>query len=296
MGVADTALVAAQQRRKLKTKNAQVENLCFIIGRPRSGTTVFKAMLQTHPQVWSLREILNENNPHSYFKFLRRLQTDDRDALMPSRAIENFVKYLGWCRKTALEKQPQNRVVILDVKYDQAHLLCEPWWSITSLPRIFSLMRDLGCKVIDVHRNDAVRLVISNHVAIQTQIYHSNKLEPGEGQDAKVRIDPERLQREVNATLQAYQKVSRNFRGYPGYLQITYEEMFDGDSFSEELIRRVASFLGVTNQFSRKPQLSKLLVDDIFSYVENADEVRASLGVQTAPRTSIAPAGAMERL
>src|SRR5579864_8453354 len=129
---ADTA-PAARRRKKSHGRNAQGANLCFVIGRPRSGTTVFKAMLQTHPEIWSLREVLNENNPRSYFNFLKRLQTDDGDALLPSRSVGNFVKYLGWCRNIALEKQPQNKVVILDVKYDQAHLLCEPWWSVTSL-------------------------------------------------------------------------------------------------------------------------------------------------------------------
>jgi len=292
MGV-DAAPVA-RRRRKLTGKNIQAENLCFVIGRPRSGTTVFKAMLQTHPEIWSLREVLNENNPRSYFNFLKRLQSDDRDALLPSRSIENFVKYLGWCRKTALEKQPRNKVVILDVKYDQAHLLCEPWWSITSLPRIFSLMRELGCKVIDVHRNDVVRLVISNQIAIKTQIYHSNKLEPGEGQDAKVHVDPDRLLREVNATFQAYEKVGRHFRGYPDYLRIAYEEMFDGDAFSEELVQRVASFLGVSGEFERKPQLSKLLADDIFSYVENAEELRESLARHKSSRMTVMAAGAAE--
>jgi hypothetical protein len=286
------AVATPHRRRKLSGKNVHGENLCFVIGRPRSGTTVFKAMLQTHPEIWSLREVLNENNPRSYFNFLKRLQSDNRDALLPSRSVDNFVKYLGWCRRTALEKQPQNKVVILDVKYDQAHLLCEPWWSITALPRIFSLMRELGCKVIDVHRNDVVRLVISNQIAIKTQIYHSNKLEPGEGQDAKIRIDTDRLLREVNATLQAYEKVVRHFRGYPDYLQITYETMFDGETFSDGLISRVASFLGVSDQFERIPQLSKLLVEDIFSYIENADEVRARLARQSPPERPALPADA----
>lgn len=268
---------AVRRRRKLHGKNIQAENLCFVIGRPRSGTTVFKAMLQTHPAIWSFGEVLNENNPRSYFHFLKRLQIDDRNSISPSRSIQNFMKYLVWCRETALEKQPANRVIVLDVKYDQAHLLCEPWWSLNALPRIFSLMREIGCKVIDVHRTDIVRLVISNRVAIETQIYHSNRLEPGEDHEAKVRIDPDRLMREVASTTKAYEKVKRHFRGSANYLQISYEEMFEQGEFSAMLVARIASFLGLTDEFDRKPQLNKLLADDVFSYVENADEVRERL-------------------
>ena len=290
----DSVPTTALHRRKLDMENVRPENLCFVIGRPRSGTTVFKAMLQTHPEIWSFREVLNENNPRSYLHFVKRLQIQDHDAILPSRSIANFMKYLAWCRKTALEHQAENKVVVLDVKYDQAHLICEPWWNINSLPRIFSLMRELGCKVIDVHRSDLVRLVISNQIAIKTKIYHSNKLEPGEGQDAKLRIDPDRLLREISGTSKAYERVSRHFRGYADYLLISYEEMFDQGEFSPALARRLALFLGVSDKFDRKPQLEKLLADDIFSYVENADEVREHLARHSASTSSVRSAGAGE--
>jgi hypothetical protein len=270
----------APSRPRRKPGAKKLENLCFVIGRPRSGTTVFKGMLQTHPQIWSFGEVLNENNPRSYFHFLKRLQSEDRDSISPSKSISNFVKYLGWCRKVALERQPTNRVIVVDVKYDQAHLLCEPWWGLNSLPRIFSLIRELGCKVIDVHRTDLVRLAISNKVAIQTKIYHSNKLEPGTGQQTKIHIDPDRLLHEIGATAKAYEKVGRHFRGYTNYLQISYEEMFEQGEFSATLVPRIASFLGVPDEFDRKPQLNKLLADDVLSYVENADEVREHLARQ----------------
>jgi len=278
------AVARPRRRRRLNSGSFQAENLCFVIGRPRSGTTVFKTMLQTHPEIWSFGEVLNESNPRSYYHYLKRLQTEDRDAISPSRSIQNFMKYLAWCREAALKRQPANRLVVLDVKYDQAHLLCEPWWSLTALPKIFSLMREIGCKVIDVHRTDLIRLVISNKIAIQTKVYHSNKLEPGEGQDAKIRIDPDRLLREISATAKAYEKVERHFRGYSNYLQISYEEMFAEGEFSPALVGRVASFLGVSDQFDRKPQLNKLLVDNIFAYVENDAEVRERLSRQHTGR------------
>ena len=267
----------APGRHRRKPGAKKLKNLCFVIGRPRSGTTVFKGMLQTHSQVWSFGEVLNESNPRSYFHFLKRLQAQNRDSISPSKSISNFMEYLGWCRETALERQPTNRIIVLDFKYDQAHLLCEPWWSLNSLPRIFSLIRELGCKVIDVHRTDLVRLVISNKVAIETKIYHSSKLEPGKGQQAKIHIDPDRLLHEIGATAKAYDKVARHFRSYSDYLQICYEEMFEEGEFSPALVRRVASFLGVPDEFDRKPQLNKLLGDDVFSYIDNADEVRERL-------------------
>src|SRR5579871_2131770 len=84
------AVAAPRRRQKQEGRDKQAEHLCFVIGRPRSGTTVFKTMLQTHPEVWSFGEVLNESNPCSYFSFLKRLQANDRDAIFPSRSIANF--------------------------------------------------------------------------------------------------------------------------------------------------------------------------------------------------------------
>ncbi|HEY3776701.1 MAG TPA: sulfotransferase [Rhizomicrobium sp.] len=258
-----------------KIENAQ--NFCFVIGRPRSGTTVFKSMLQTHPSVFAVGEIFNESNPRSYFHFQQTLLHDDPCAAFPSRGIGNFLKYLENCRSLACKLRPEVNVVVLDIKYDQAHLLCEPWWSIAALPRVFSLLRELGCRIIDVHRSDLVGLVISNQIAIQTKIYHSNKLGRGEVQDAKIRIDPQRLLKEVTATSKAYERIHRHFRDYKRYLMVTYEQMFDREQFSASLLDRVASFLGVAGEFDPVPRLAKLLSDDTYAYVENAAELRAFL-------------------
>src|ERR1700727_463913 len=118
------------------------DDVCFVIGRPRSGTTVFRNMLETNPALFDMGEIFNESNAGSYFHFLQRRQADDSSALFPGRSIENFDAYVRWCRARSIEKRPRSRHVVLDVKYDQAHLLTVPWWGFNSLPRIFLLMRE----------------------------------------------------------------------------------------------------------------------------------------------------------
>jgi hypothetical protein len=63
--------------------------------------------------------------------------------------------------------------------------------------------------------------------------------------------------------------------------------MFENGEFSSSLIMRVSTFLGLSDQFERKPQLNKLLVDDIFSYIENGDEVREHLAHHAAAGRSL---------
>jgi hypothetical protein len=262
---------------------AKPPQICFIIGRPRSGTTVFKDMLKTHPALFSLGEIFNETNERSYFHFLQaRIHEDAREAL-PSRAVANFGRYLEWCWELAQARKARARTLVLDVKYDQAHLLCEPWWSVGSLPRIFFLIRERGWKVIDIHRNNVMGLVVSNQIAIKTKIYHSTNLAPGATQSAKVRIDPQRLEREVATTENSYRRVSDHFREYKKYLPISYEEMFaDDGNFSPAVLDRVSRLLGVDNKFDAKPKLAKLLEKDVFSHIENEAEIRAMMQQRSA--------------
>ena len=154
---------------------------CFVIGRPRSGTTVFKDMLNTHPALFSMGEIFNETNERSYFQFLQELIAADPRAALPSQALANFAKYLDWCGELARRRRPATRILVMDVKYDQSHLLCEPWWSVNALPKIFSLIRERGWKVIDIHRRDVAGLVVSNQIAIKTKVYHSTNLDAWRG-------------------------------------------------------------------------------------------------------------------
>ena len=249
---------------------------CFVIGRPRSGTTVFKDMLKTHPALFSMGEIFNETNERSYFHFLQELIAGDPRAALPSHAMGNFAKYLEWCAELARRRRPATRTLVMDVKYDQSHLLCEPWWSVGALPKIFFLIRERGWKVIDIHRRNIAGLVVSNQIAIKTKVYHSTNLEPGAVQEAKVHINPQRLERELVATQNSYRRIAAHFGEYRKYLGVFYEDMFDSDGcFSRSLLERLSDFFGVENRFDPKPKLAKLLEKDIFSHIENADEIRS---------------------
>jgi hypothetical protein len=258
---------------------------CFIIARPRSGTTVFRRTLQTHPRVVDLGEIFNEANPASYFQFLQKAVTSETAALLPSRSNRMFLEYVESCLALALARNQQCRVMVLDVKYDQAHLLCEPWLRLGELPRLYFLLRERKWKVIDIRRRDPFRLSISNRVAIESSLYHSDMLDSGQKQTAKVYIDPARLIEDVAATRKAYAAVKQHFRGRVQYRQICYEEMFadvTGARFSAPLLAEVARFLNLENAFDPKPKLQKLLQEDIFSYISNAAQIRALMEADAA--------------
>src|SRR5262249_33115528 len=132
----------ANRRKTSDPLDADLPRVCFVIARPRSGTTVFSKMIGTHPRVACVGEIFNEANERSYFHFLKRLAPTDPECLLPSNSTKMFLEYVGACRRSAAAKKTNCKVVVLDAKYDQMHLLCEPWWKLGELPRLFSLLRE----------------------------------------------------------------------------------------------------------------------------------------------------------
>lgn len=271
----------------------QLKNqFCFLIARPRSGTTVFRKMLQTHPRIFSVGEIFNESNPNSYFRYLQTLVPAEADAFFPSKSLENFLRYLEWTRQLSAERRPKAKLVVLDVKYDQSHLLSEPWWGFSSLPRIFPLIREHRWRVIDVRRKDIRAMIISNAVAIETKVYHSTALEQDQRQHMKVHIDKAQLLRQIETTEGSYRRISRHFDGYERYMAVNYEEMFDqegGGAFSPAMLNGLSAFLNVENRFDAQPKLSKVLVGDMFEYVENAAEIKEAIRDQEEINCASAP-------
>lgn len=255
----------------------QLDKICFVIGRPRSGTTVFKRMLESHPRFLNMGEVFNESNPNCYFRYLQQCREDDPQAFFPSRSIDNFLDYLRWCRERARKKKPSSKWLVLDVKYEQAHLLCQPWWGMTQLPKLFWLIKEKRWHVIDICRKDTIGAFISNQVAMKTGLYHSNGLDADGQQAAKVRIKPEALLNDISAAPKAHRRISQHFQRYGKYLNVNYEDMFDSGLFSPVLLTRLADFFGVENNFDPEPKLSKILSENVLAHVENADEIRETL-------------------
>ena len=250
----------------------------FIIGKPRSGTTVFKEMLATHASFVNFGEIFNENNGLSFFAFLQARVRDDVGWLLPSRRIDAFVTYIRGCAEKAKTYKPNAMITVLDVKYDQSHFVYNAWRDMDAMPCLFELIKDNGWSVIDIHRIRILDMIVSNEMAIRTGVYHSD-LSTLAQKPMQFEMNPGQLEARMVNIRRSYERMNAYFRSYERYLQVIYEEMFDlasGD-FRGDLLEIVAQFFGVQNCFDPHPKLRKLLGSDPLSYVSNSDEVRAAI-------------------
>jgi hypothetical protein len=248
--------------------------ICFIIGKPRSGTTVFKEMLATHPAFINVGEVFNEINEWSFLAFLRALVKEDADWLLPSRCVNAFISYIDACVQKALFYNPQSTILVLDVKYDQSHLVYDAWRDINAMPYLFELMRKRGWDVVDIHRDRILDMIVSNEVAISTGVYHQNTGDLPR-QLVQVEINTAELISIVASIRESYQRVEAFFAGYDRYLKLSYEDMFDAQTgaFKTDILESLANFFGVANRFDPHPKLQKLLIGDPLRYVTNAEEV-----------------------
>jgi LPS sulfotransferase NodH len=259
---------------------------CFVIGLPRSGTTVFKQLLATHPRIVNFGEIFNEKNGRSYWAYLTGRIPRDPDVLLPSRSVGTFLDYISHLRARCTKNHPGACIMVLDVKYSQSHFVYDAWRDdLSALPKIFFLIKQQGWKAIDIRRDDMLALVVSNLVAMETKVYHSTGLPEGREHRPKVRLDVSAVQTAIETKQESYRRVHRHFRGYAGYLNILYEAMFvdqAGTRFTDALARQLSEFLGVPDHFDRMPRLRKLLTGDTYSYIENAEEIRARFASRPA--------------
>jgi hypothetical protein len=241
--------------------------LCFVIGFPRSGTTVFKEMLATHPAVVSMGEIFNEGNGNSYWNYLVREIRSDPEIILPRRSVSAFLAYLESLRQTCRERNPQVRILVLDVKYSQSHFVYDAWrHDITAMPKVFQLMREKGWRVIDIHRRDLLASVVSDTLAITSGVYHSTSLAEGAQHRPKARLDVVVLERAIDVRKRAFLRMNEVFSNYPKCLNVIYEEMFvdqNGSRFKDSLLATISTFLGIPNAFDPRPRLTKLLPGDI---------------------------------
>ncbi len=261
------------------TSTERQPSVCFVIGRPRSGTTVFKHMLATHPNIINLGEIFNENHPQSYWEFLARRAKDDGTCLFPSKSTAMFLAYVDELKSRFVKNGSDRNFIVLDVKYDQAHSVFAPWQDMNALPRLFALMKQFGWYVIDIERSDVLAMSISNMIAMKRKVYHVEANRARDEDDVKISVDTKLLQRDIESTVISYSRLHRFFSGYPKYSRVAYENMFDesGEMFSPELIAQLARFLELPDRFNRAPKLRKVLASDPFVHILNVDEVRRAV-------------------
>ena len=111
----------------------ELGRIVFFMGGVRSGTTVFRRMLVSHPRVCDHGEIFNSMNPQGFFNYLREQIAQDPDLVFPEHHGKVFMSYIASLTPLTRNKNP---LTVLE-------FLCSGWLTSQTLmtnanPRVTS--------------------------------------------------------------------------------------------------------------------------------------------------------------
>jgi len=250
-------------------RDDDLARIVFFMGGVRSGTTVFRRMLASHPRVRDRGEIFNSNNPQGFFKFYREQIAQDPDLIFPEHHGKVFNAYVA-----SLVPKDMDGIALIDIKYEHLNLIHDAWQLPFTNPPMLRLIKRSRLKVVHLRRQHFYS-VLSNLVAVQTGRYHKPADDSATLPEKRtVSVERSLVLSSMKKRKRAADTVDSAFDDQQR-LSVDYESVFDdaGD-FQPMVCERLAGFLAVDNQFERQPALKKVIDEPLSAVISNYHEIR----------------------
>lgn len=236
----------------------------------RSGTNFLRRILGSHPAIDPLfGEIFDPGhigNELSFFHFYERAVADNPFLCLPDQRIVAFEKYVEF-----LDERVQSPYYILDIKYHSIRQM-ESYWP-GKREVLTQYIIDSKWPVIHLIRTDLVAAIFSQLRAHKTGIYVTKA--PRYRDTFSGPVDAVQMVKGVAQRRRLIQQYRRDFGG-ARLLEITYEDLIDApNGISEPVMAGVRDFLGVTDEFSRTPETTKLITQPMSRAIANYEDVLA---------------------
>jgi hypothetical protein len=244
-----------------------------IIAQQRSGTAVLTELLNANARFYVATEIFHpgEDQPDSFLSFCAERLRSSYDGSLSTRRdlFGDFVQDLR-ARRGA-------EFVGYNVKYASCHNLDGDWRSLSSPPALFEILETRGAAVIHLVRTNVFKSALSNLRASETDIWHLPA--GGDAAIARIEIDVCALLRLIELTQAEIETATKWLFSFPRLLTAHYDDMFEGDRFNAEFIRKLNRFVGLTGAFSDAPALTRLVPGDWREGVSNWRDVESMMNL-----------------
>lgn len=244
----------------------------------RSGTNVVEETLAQGPTFEKYGEIFlapkdlrrRKGKSLNYF-YYRATQARRKAALtIPTQQNQRalLVSYLNTlCANTAKD------AIIVDVKYTSWHHLNDVWHLTGGRPFLVDLIQELQLPVLHLIRRNSFQRACSEMVARHTNRYHVRRTGKGHA-DVSLAIDADTLERRIRLVDEQIPLFRQFFSGYDRYLELYYEQLFDGDRLHAEVGEKVTSLCGFPIEFD--PTLTqRKAIPNLRDFIANLDELQA---------------------
>lgn len=256
-------------------------NAVVVLSRVRSGTTVFRRFLASHPQIHDCGEVLNPNVPLGLFPWLAARARWHPSLVRPDQQLQAVPRYLEWL---ATKTPAGTTHAVLDVKLESSSTLAAPFQEIGSAAGAIAFAHN-AATVLFLRRRDQLARFVSNQRAVASGRYHIKSGVPAQdlGSHGDLLLDYSdedllNLRRRLANWISEEDRLLETLRMTQAVHELWYEDLFaDTGAFDEQLSQQVASLLGVAPVFDQRPTLERLSNDNIWSAFADPHKARSIL-------------------
>lgn len=225
-----------------------------LIGRQRSGTTVLRRTLATHPRVRDLGEVMHPAHQSGFYRHLNQTLSDD-----PSKGVHN--QWFGLLAETLVkltENDPPDQNYIVDIKYNMAQAFGMSFHGGQPVNTLLHQLAQRKIPIIQLIRRNKLQLLVSERGAMKTNQWELSAKD-SEKKQAEVFISPVTLGLKLQQEMAQDTYFLEQTQSAPGKITLLYEEMFTEDgSFQPDIFARLAQILNIDPEdFNLEPQLLK---------------------------------------
>ncbi len=240
-------------------------DLIFITGRQRSGTTVFRLLLENHG-AYNADEIFHGvlSRKDRFYEYLYQRVLEDKNLIFPAHHQRIFNDYIGFLRL-----QSAGRPIAMDVKYNNYNLLTPPHKLMKSESFIIDYMQASKAPVIHIERKNKLRIYISQLIAQKTGIWGIGKKENIPSGRLGITVDLKNMQQELKNITHATEIARKKLSKLEHVYEISYETMFDSEgNFSTDIMQIVRDVLAI-QQVNPKPAHVKINSEPLTEIIAN---------------------------
>jgi hypothetical protein len=241
----------------------------LLISRQRSGTGALGSVLDQHPQVAYLGEVLHNDSVDklpNYFAFLHSELAANPRAYLPSQRVATFDRYMAF-----LEQYTPKPIKFLDVKYNSTHHLNGFWHSISDPPILIERAKHLRLPVIHLVRKNLLRAFISGKLAEANKVWHATRTD--EITIIKMAIVSHQLTNYIRTGTEEINLIAEFLARCERLLCLEYSLLFDQHGILPRTALQLQDFLGIDEITLIKPNFVKQVEGRLEDIIENYDEI-----------------------
>lgn len=243
-----------------------------IVGTQRSGTTVLRSVLGTHPEVTSFGEVFLPRHiqmEECFFYYLRfKKAREPYWQPSPEGLPELFREFLNY-----LAKKAGTEVVVFDCKYQFIRDELLPGAFSEKTPPVWDYLKNEDVKVIHLVRENLVATYVSGLLSSRTKVWATD--DPKAIDDRTVEMPTEGLEEKLQGRLNEVTGFKRILSDHH-VTTVVYENLFVDGRVPSHLLDHLARFMGVKNQFNPIPRYKKIGLP-LSKSIRNYDDVKKAL-------------------